>query len=162
MAKERLSKLQRWILKTALEKGGRGEEIGIYIFRKHLTYYWFSDKYGGEKAENSFNVALTRSIRNLFTKGFIRIFRIDQTPELLLRIGLKQDAQMAKMRHTMKVLAGDKDTAQEDEIISSYEKAKESRKNRANGMVPFEELTSVSGTVQIISLTEKGEKTANC
>jgi hypothetical protein len=162
MAKERLSKLQGWILKTTIERGGRSEDIGIYIFRKHLVYYRFPDKNGGEKMENSFNVALTRSIRNLFTKGFIRIFKIDQTPELLLRIGLKQDAQTAKMRRTMKVIAGEKDTDQEDETISLYEKAKESRKNRKNGMVQFEELTSASGTIQIISLTEKGERTANC
>jgi hypothetical protein len=58
MAKERLSKLQKWILSTALKNEG-----GLY--RRDISPHYF-----GKKTPSG-EVSIARSIRNLVKKGYI-------------------------------------------------------------------------------------------
>ena len=155
MAKERISKLQKWILKTTLEKGEKMyEDIGICIQRKHFLYFYFLNKNNTQKTRNKFNVSLSRSIRNLFKKGFIRIFNFER-PDLLLRIGFGYEAKMAKLQGALKVLAG-QENKEEEQVVDTYERLKEAKRE---GMVRFRELKSPEeGMIQAVSLTKKGRE----
>jgi hypothetical protein len=104
MAKERLSKLQRWILMetyklNVLHDGsvvGRESNMYYVLGSKHLTgyskwafqyfecwiyekYYGFSNKYGSgiskSSAYKTARVTVCRSVRNLELKGLIEINR---------------------------------------------------------------------------------------
>jgi hypothetical protein len=164
LAAQRLSKLQRWILKTTLEKGTDSSEdgIGVYILRKHLITHWLNENCKArEKIRPKFNVSLTRSIENLHKKGLIRTFSISR-PDLLLTgdLGLawKTDAQNAKFSRGLKRLQNlTADTSKEDEAIASYQAAKEARKERRFELKEINPEDKFS-SVQAIALTGKGRQ----
>jgi hypothetical protein len=169
---QRLSKLQRWILKTTLEKGTDSSEdnVGVYIPRKHLITHWLNEnckargkwKEEANKIRPKFNVSLTRSIENLHEKELIRTFSISR-PDLLLtgELGLawKMDAQNAKLSRGLKRLQkqGSADTTKEDKAIATYEAAKKARKE---GRFELREINSGDrySSVQAIALTSKGKQ----
>ena len=94
MGKARLSKLQRWILKTALANGSTipmedEEKIEGLILRRYLVIRWFGlynlpDSPGPktymerriryEKEAKKFNASLSRSLCNLRSKGLIHTY----------------------------------------------------------------------------------------
>ena len=70
MSKERLSKLQKWILKTCYEQG---EKRAYGVRRQQLVRRYCQDVKGRLYSISSDQVTLTRSIRNLAFKDYIDI-----------------------------------------------------------------------------------------
>ena len=169
MAKERLSKLQKWILRTAFERGhiSAGDDIGKYILRRELVAHWLYENcesyrwgnYGDWKEEAvkilpKFNAALTRSIKNLHDKGLVRTFSISR-PDLVIW-ALGSGIRQAKLSRGLMRLQG-ADTTEEDKMIDFYESAKKARKE---GRWDLREIKADDRgqSTQAISFTDKGEQ----
>ena len=170
---ERLSRLQKWVLKTTLEKGfepSAGDDFEKYIPRKHLIRHWLNENCKSKRMVDycnwlkesatirpKFNVSLTRSIKNLREKGFIRIFRID-TPDLIIW-AFRDAARQAVLSRGMSRLAG-ADTTEEDKIINTYQAAKEARKVGGFRLTEIKVDDEFKHSVQAIALTDKGRQSA--
>ena len=71
MAKERLSKLQKWILKKCYQSDRDLDGIKIYaIWRQTIINNYFT---GLSRYKNKENATLSRSLRNLRDRGFIKL-----------------------------------------------------------------------------------------
>lgn len=106
MAKERLSKLQRWILEKIYEDKkaedynleGLNEKrimIGDCLFRANL-FYWLMQEDKKGQDEKKIQVLLTNSIQNLIKKGLIRQLEFVFHPYQLTEKGL------SLIRHNLK------------------------------------------------------------
>jgi hypothetical protein len=180
---QRLSKLQRWILKTIQERG-TDAEIGRYIFRRELVRSFFAQSSGVNNKEvrkrqaAKANVSLTRSIKNLHAKGLVKIFVAYRT-RYYFRTGLgkaqRVDASRAKHLRAMKRLEAyvkhvPADTSEEDAVLSEYKLRKHMARDGA--IIP-REITGAPDDfdmmdlefsralrIQIVALTEKGKRAA--
>ena len=77
MSEERLSKLQKWILKKCYEQG---EKRGYGMWRRELVRKYYREVKRGFYSVSSSQVTLTRSIRNLAFKGYMDISGGKQGP----------------------------------------------------------------------------------
>jgi len=71
MTRERLSKLQKWILMEAYKSGRRTHKWspnreGFFIYRKEIP-----DGFYGKNKPKNYQVIISRSIKNLEEKGYI-------------------------------------------------------------------------------------------
>ena len=181
---QRLSKLQRWILKTIQERGTDGE-IGRYVYRRELVRSLVSqsseinNKEARKRQAAKANASLTRSIKNLHMKGLVKIFVAYRTRSYFqtdLGKAERIDARHAKHLRAMKRLEADlkhasADTSEEDATLDEYELKRRMARERA--VIP-REITGAPGDfdmmdlqfnralrIQIVALTEEGKKTAS-
>ena len=79
MASQRLSRLQRWILVQCYQRGQEYEwydgTVHQYVLRRKdlLDQFYSSGTRKDSVAKNRANVSITRSIKNLFQKGFVEV-----------------------------------------------------------------------------------------
>ena len=182
MTGQRLSELQRWILKTIQERGTDGE-IGRYVYRRELVRSLVSqssevnNKEARKRQAAKANASLTRSIKNLHVKGLVKIFAAYRTRSYFRTSAgkaEKKDALNAKRLRDMRRLeAGLKqtsvDTSEEDATLEEYELKRRMARERA--VIP-REITGAPDDfdmmdlqfsralrIQIVALTEEGKKT---
>ena len=164
MAEKRLSKLQRWILKTTLNKDLCSTEDNIIqgsfsISRKGLAGCWLRENCKDtwtqddmRRVRAKLEVSLTRSIINLRRKGLVRTFTFERPAFFLLL--LRPDFRSAKIQRALKKLSG-ADTSQEDQIIEQYESMRQASREGKVNLIEIKDESPQKGVIQLIALTAR-------
>lgn len=162
MAKERLSKQQKWILITCYKTIGRlkGWENG-YLFRSEIIDGYYSKT--SDKAEAS----LSRAIRSLIDKGLVsgytpRVLEYSKKTERKLSDKRKPDlAEVLKEKIKREV----KDPSTE-QILEAKKRYDETIGEYLEKFNPSDKLLSQAiyrkETIKVIALTDIGKEAARC
>lgn len=150
MAKQRLSKLQRWILiECGKTINGRRElfENG-FLFRQEITFGYFKEH--SLKAE----VSVSRSLRNLIEKGLITGF----TPRIVSIKDPMEILRGKKMDHLSLLSAL---SHRQNKTLDEYAKIQEEfLKDHKKGDVVISPCFLKSDTIKLLTLTKSGLATA--
>jgi DNA-binding MarR family transcriptional regulator len=162
LREERLSELQRWILKTIRERGS-DSQIGRYIYRRELlrslTVARSSEVNNKEyrKQRAAANASLTRSIKSLHAKGLVKLFAAYRARSYFrtdLGRAERADALQASQSMVMKQLdalakGASADISVEDAVIGQYESKRRLAGERA--IIP-REITGEPGDFDMLDL----------